>query len=239
MERRLAAILCADMYGYSRLIEADEQGILDRQKAHRRELIDPEIERNRGRIVKTTGDGVLAEFDTANDAVRCAVDIQAGMQGREPASLQDQRIQYRIGINVGDLVFDDGDVFGDAVNIAARIEALGEPGGVCLSDLAHQIIQDRMHEPFRDLGLQRVKNISRAIRVWQWMPGASDENAGEVQEAPLSQQIQFCGAEDGTLLAYATVGRGMPMMKAPNWMTHLEYEWQNPVQGPLIAELAK
>lgn len=104
MERRLAAILCADMYGFSRLIEADEQGVLERQKAHRRELIDIEIEHNRGRIVKTTGDGLLAEFDTANDAVRCAIGIQAGMQQREPASLKDRRIQYRIGINVGDLV---------------------------------------------------------------------------------------------------------------------------------------
>ena len=133
MERRLAAILCADMFGYSRLVEANEQGVLDRQKAHRRELIDPEIERNRGRIVKTTGDGLLAEFDTANDAVRCAIDIQAAMRQREPASLKDQRIQYRIGINVGDLVFDDGDVFGDAVNIASRIESLGEPGAASAS----------------------------------------------------------------------------------------------------------
>lgn len=239
MERRLAAILCADMYGFSRLIEADEQGVLERQKAHRRELIDIEIERNRGRIVKTTGDGLLAEFDTANNAVRCAIGIQAGMQQREPASLKDQRIQYRIGINVGDLVFDDGDVFGDAVNIASRIESLGAPGSVCVSDLVHQIIQDRMHEPFRDLGLQRVKNISRAIRIWQWAPGSTTENAGEVQESPLSQKIQFCSSADGTLLAYATVGNGMPLMKSPNWMTHLEYEWQSPVQGPLVAELGK
>ena len=239
MERRLAAILCADMYGYTRLIEADEQGILDRQKAHRRELIDPEIERNRGRIVKNTGDGVLVEFDTANDAVRCAIDIQAGMQSREPASLKDQRIQYRIGINVGDLVFDDGDVFGDAVNIASRIESLSEPGSVCVSDLVHQIIQDRMHEPFRDLGQQRVKNISRAIRVWQWSPDSKDENARETQEAPLSQKIQFCSSADGTLLAYATVGNGLQLLKAPNWLCHLEYEWQSPVWRPWILGLAR
>ncbi len=239
MERRLAAILCADMYGFSRLIEADEAGILARQKAHRRELIDIEIERNHGRIVKTTGDGLLAEFDTANDAVRCAIDVQAGMQMREPENLKDQRIQYRIGINVGDLVFDDGDVFGDAVNIASRIESLGEPGSVCVSDLVHQITQDRVHEPFRDLGLQRVKNISRPLRVWQWSPDANDENAGEVVEKALSQSVQFCTSEDGTLLAYAKIGEGTPILKAPNWLGHLEYEWQSPVWEPWIRELAR
>ena len=239
MERRLAAILCADMFGYSRLVEANEQGVLDRQKAHRRELIDPEIERNRGRIVKTTGDGLLAEFDTANDAVRCAIDIQAAMGQREPASLKDQRIQYRIGINVGDLVFDDGDVFGDAVNIASRIESLGEPGSVCVSDLVHQIIRDRMHEPFRDLGLQRVKNITRPIRIWQWSPDADYENAGEVAEKALSQSVQFCSSADGTLLAYAKIGAGAPVLKAPNWLGHLEYEWQSPVWEPWIRELAR
>lgn len=239
MERRLAAILCADMFGFSRLMEADQDGVLERQKAHRRELIDPEIERNHGRIVKTTGDGLLVEFDTANDAVRCAIDVQAGMQKREPANLKDQRIQYRIGINVGDLVFDDGDVFGDAVNVASRIETIAEPGSVCVSDLVHQIIQDRLHEPFRDLGLQRVKNISRAIRVWQWSLGATAENAGEVQEAPLSQKVQFCSSPDGTLLAYARVGSGIPILKAPNWMGHLEYEWHSPVWGPWITELAR
>ncbi|HUF43967.1 MAG TPA: adenylate/guanylate cyclase domain-containing protein, partial [Aestuariivirgaceae bacterium] len=170
MERRLAAILAADMAGYSRLMELDEDGVLDRQKKHRRELIDPEIASRGGRIVKTTGDGVLVEFASAQDAVRCAVDIQTGMAEREGASTADGRIFYRIGVNLGDVVFDEGDVFGDGVNVAARLQGLSQPGGVCMSDIVHQVVGDRIREPFRDMGSQRVKNISRPIRVWQWTP---------------------------------------------------------------------
>lgn len=130
MERRLAAILATDMVGYSRLMEADQIGIITRQKAHRRELIDPEIDRNRGKIIKTTGDGLLVVFPSSTDAVRAAIDIQLGMIRRERESTEEQRIRYRVGINVGDIVFDEGDVFGDAVNVASRLESMAEPGGV-------------------------------------------------------------------------------------------------------------
>src|SRR5688572_25812732 len=163
MERRLAAILVADMAGYSRLMEQDEVGVLERHKAHRRELIDPEITRRGGRIVKTTGDGMLAEFASAQDAVRCAIDIQTAMAERECASPMDRRILYRFGINLGDIVFDEGDVFGDGVNVAARLQGLAQPGGICISDIVHQTVGDRLSEPFRDMGSQRVKNISRPI----------------------------------------------------------------------------
>ncbi|MEJ2028215.1 MAG: adenylate/guanylate cyclase domain-containing protein, partial [Limibacillus sp.] len=129
-ERRLAAIMAGDMSGYSRLMEADEEGVIARQKSHRRELIDPTIERHRGRIIKTTGDGLLVEFASAQDSVNCAIEIQQGMAAREADIAEDSRIRYRIGINVGDMVFDSGDVFGDGVNVAARLEALAEPGGV-------------------------------------------------------------------------------------------------------------
>jgi class 3 adenylate cyclase/pimeloyl-ACP methyl ester carboxylesterase len=238
MERRLAAILATDMYGYSRLMEADEEGVITRQKAHRRELIDPEIERNRGHIVKTTGDGLLVEFASAQDAVRSAIDIQTGMAQRERDRSDDERIQYRVGINVGDVVFDNDDIFGDGVNVAARLEGLAEPGGVCLSDSVYQMVQDRLNEPFRDLGSQRVKNISRAIRVWQWTPDAPVEDI-EVADAALTQRVQFCVASDGVQIAYARVGTGPAVFKAPNWFTHLEYEWRSPVQGPILAALAK
>ncbi len=238
MERRLAAILATDMAGYSRLMEADESGIISRQKAHRRELIDPEIERNRGHIVKTTGDGLLVEFASAQDAVRSAIEIQTGMLQRERDRPEDERIQFRVGINVGDVVFDDGDIFGDGVNVASRLEGLAEPGGVCIADSVYQMVQDRLAEPFRDLGSQRVKNISRAIRVWQWTPNAPVQDM-EIADAALTQRVQFCVAPDGVQIAFASVGKGSPIFKAPNWMNHIEYEWRSPVWGPAFAALAR
>ncbi len=238
MERRLAAILAADMAGYSRLMEADEDGVISRQKAHRRELIDPEIERNRGHIVKTTGDGLLVEFASAQDAVRSAIDIQAEMLQRERDRPKDERIQYRVGINVGDVVFDNGDIFGDGVNVASRLEGLAEPGGVCVSDSVYQTLQGRLTEPFRDLGSQRVKNISRAIRVWQWTPDGPGQEI-EISDVALTQRVQFCMAPDSVQIAYASVGKGSPLFKAPNWLNHIEYEWRNPLWGPAFAAMAK
>jgi class 3 adenylate cyclase/pimeloyl-ACP methyl ester carboxylesterase len=238
MERRLAAILVADMAGYSRLMEQDEEGVIERQKMHRHELIDPEIEGRGGRIVKTTGDGMLAEFASAQDAVRCAIDIQISMAGRESASPIDSRIVYRIGINLGDVVFDEGDVFGDGVNVASRLQGLSEPGGVCVSDIVHQAVADRLGQPFRDMGSQRVKNISRPIRVWQWTP-ETPTNDEELSEAAIHQRVRFATAPDGVQIAWASIGEGPPVLKAPNWLNHLEYEWRSPVWGPAFAELAR
>lgn len=238
MERRLAAILVADMAGYSRLMERDEEGVLKRQKAHRHELIDPEIGSHGGRIVKTTGDGMLAEFASAFDAVRCAIDIQAAMAGRERTSPMDARIVYRIGVNLGDIVFDEGDVFGDGVNVAARLQTLSEPGGVCVSDIVHQAVADRFREPFRDMGRQRVKNISRPIRVWQWTPDAPAVE-DDLAEAARHQHVSFVTAHDGVQIAWASIGGGPPVLKAPNWLNHLEYEWRSPIWGPAFAELAR
>jgi class 3 adenylate cyclase/pimeloyl-ACP methyl ester carboxylesterase len=236
MERRLAAVLAADMVGYSRLMEIDEDGVLARQKSHRKELIDPEIGRYRGRVVKTTGDGMLAEFASAHDAVKCAIEIQNGMTSREAHRDPDRRIQYRVGINLGDVVFDDDDIFGDGVNVAARLEGLAEPGGVCISDIVHQTVLDRLNQPFRDMGSQRVKNISRPIRVWQWTPDAPVERA--TPEAALKQRVQFAASADGTQIAWASVGDGPPVLKAPSYLTHLEYEWSNTFWGPFLGEFA-
>ena len=238
MERRLAAILAADMVGYSRLMEQDEEGVLERQKAHRRETIDPEIASRSGRIVKTTGDGMLVEFASVQDAVRCAIDIQTAMAERESASPADSRIDYRIGVNLGDVLFDQGDVFGDGVNIAARLEGIAVPGGVCVSDVVHQAVAGRIREPFRDMGSQRVKNISRPIRVWQWTPDAPPEE-NDLAEVALNQRVRFATARDGVTIAWASVGEGPPVLKAPNWLNHLEYEWRSPVWGPVFAELAR
>jgi len=237
MERRLAAVFVADMVGYSRLMESDEDGVLARQKNHRRQLIDPEISRHRGRIVKTTGDGMLAEFSSAQDAVRCAIDIQSEMIQRETDEDEQRRIKYRVGINLGDVVFEDNDIFGDGVNVAARLEGLAEPGGVCISDIVHQAVNEQGQKYFRDMGGQRVKNISRPIRVWQWTPDAPVEQ--KKPEMALQQHVQYCDSEDGTKIAWAGIGEGPPVLKAPNYLNHIEYEWGNPIWGPFLAEFAR
>src|ERR1700726_1831517 len=149
--RRLAAILAADVAGYSRLMGADEEGTHERLKGHRRELVDPKIAEHHGRIVKTTGDGLLAEFASVVDAVRCAVDIQRSMAERNTSIPDDQSIAYRIGINVGDIIVDEGAIFGDGVNAAARLEALAESGGICVSQVVHDQVRDKLDFSFEDM----------------------------------------------------------------------------------------
>jgi class 3 adenylate cyclase len=148
--RRLAAILAADVAGYSRLMGADEEGTHERLQAHLHELVDPKIEEHRGRIVKNTGDGMLAEFPSVVDAVRCAVEIQRGMIDREPDVPQERRIRFRIGVNLGDVIVEEHDIFGDGVNIAARLEALAEPSGICISGTVYDQIRDKLDFAFED-----------------------------------------------------------------------------------------
>jgi adenylate cyclase len=163
--RRLAAILAADVAGYSRLMGADEEGTLARLKALRRELADPKIKEHRGRIVKTTGDGLLLEFASVVDAVRCAVEVQREMAQRNADVPADRRIEFRMGINVGDIIKDGRDIYGDGVNVAARLEALAEPGGIWVSRVVRDQVRDKLDFLFEDLGEQQVKNIARAVRV--------------------------------------------------------------------------
>ncbi len=165
--RRLAAILAADVAGYSRLMGADEEGTLERLKALRRELVDPKIAEHHGRIVKTTGDGLLVEFGSVVDAVRCAVAVQQAMPQRNTGVAGDDRIELRIGINLGDVIVEGDDLYGDGVNIAARIEALADAGGVFVSNTVHDHVRDRLPFVFEDLGEQQVKNIARPIRVYR------------------------------------------------------------------------
>jgi adenylate cyclase len=166
IERRLAAILAADVAGYSRLMGADEVGTLTALKVHRRERIDPAIDQHNGRIVKTTGDGTLVEFASVVDAVICAVAIQRAMLASNAGIPENRQIELRIGINVGDIIIDGGDIFGDGVNVAARLEALCEPGGVCISRSANEQVRDKLSLAFADLGEQTVKNIARAVGVF-------------------------------------------------------------------------
>ena len=167
IERRLAAILTADVVGYSRLMGRDEVGTYAALKAVRRKLIDPRIQEHRGRIFKTTGDGLLVEFASVVDAVRCAVALQREMAGRNAEVSPQQRIEFRIGINLGDVIIDEDDVFGDGVNVAARLEPLAEPGGICISAVVRDQVRDKLDFAFEDMGDQQVKNIARPVRVYR------------------------------------------------------------------------
>jgi adenylate cyclase len=187
-ERRLAAVLAADMVGYSRLMEADERGTLARLKTHRIELIDPAIAKNRGRVIKTTGDGLLVEFHSVVDAVLCATEVQRRMARRNADVSPARWIQFRIGINLGDVIIEDDDIFGDGVNIAARLEMLAEPGGICVSAAVRDQVDHRLEDVvFEDLGDQTVKNISRPIHVFRVRlegdPKAAPEGAQDAVQA--------------------------------------------------------
>src|SRR5262244_398866 len=165
--RRLAAILAADVAGYSRLMGADEEGTHAALAALRRELTDPKIAEHRGRIVKTTGDGLLVEFASVVDAVRCAVALQREMGSRNDAVAKERRIEFRIGINLGDVIIDEHDIYGDGVNVAARLEALAEPGGICVSRVVRDQVRDKLDFAFEDMGEQQLKNIARLVRVYR------------------------------------------------------------------------
>jgi len=167
VERRLAAILAADVAGYSRLIEADEEGTLGRLKALRAALIDPKIAGHKGRIVKTTGDGLLVEFASVVDALRCAAEVQTAMAESNAPLPPGRRIEFRIGIHQGDIVVEDGDIFGDGVNVAARLEGLAEPGGICISARVQEDVAGRLDLAFEDMGEQALKNIVRPVRVYR------------------------------------------------------------------------
>ena len=187
VERRLAAILAADVVGYSRLMGRDEEGTLARLKDCRRALVDPKIAEHRGRIVKTTGDGVLVEFASAVDAVRCALDVQRAMAQANETVPEDRRLEFRIGIHVGDIIIDGDDIFGDGVNIAARLEPIAEPGGICISEDSHRQVRGKIEVAWNDLGAQSLKNIAEPIRAWRAQ--FSDNAAAPRAAAPANLEI--------------------------------------------------
>src|SRR6266566_7171015 len=164
--RRLAAILAADAVGYSRLMRADEEGTHERFKIHRSELVFPKVREHHGRIVKYTGDGMLAEFPSIVEAVLCAVEVQCGMSRRNLEISADERICFRIGINLGDVIAEPEDIYGDGVNIAARLEALAEPDGICISQTVFEQVRDKLSYPFADMGQLAVKNIARPVHAF-------------------------------------------------------------------------
>ncbi len=189
VERRLAAILAADVVGYSRLMEVDEAGTLARMKTVRLEVIDPAIARCKGRIIKTTGDGLLVEFQSVTEALRCAVDFQERMARRNRDMPSSRALLYRIGINLGDVIVEESDIFGDGVNVAARLEALAEPGGLCISGAVRDQVGDRLEVEYADLGEQQVKNINRPSRIFNVLPKSADKRQAGPDGSPQLQAI--------------------------------------------------
>lgn len=240
VERRLAAILAADVAGYSRLMGEDEAGTLARLKAHRRELIDPCIAAHKGRIVKTTGDGILIEFPSVVEAVACAVEVQRAMAECSAAIPPDHRIEFRVGINLGDVIAEaDGDLYGDGINVAARLQGLAAPGGICVSRKVFEEVRDRLALEHEYLGEQHVKNIARPVKVYRVSASAAYTPATAATPRRAEQEVRFCTAADGVRIAYATIGEGPALVKAANWLNHLEFDWQSPIWRHWIEAFAR
>jgi adenylate cyclase len=212
IERRLAAILSADVVGYGRLMAEDESGTLERLKAHRRELIDPEIAAHHGRIVKLMGDGALVEFASVVDAVQCAAEIQRGMVKRNAAIAPEHRIDFRVGINLGDVIVEGDDIYGDGVNVAARLETLAEPGGICISDVVQRSVQGKVELGFDDLGEQRVKNIAEPVRAYRVR---MDPGAAGVTKAIKPRRVRW-------LVALAVGGVLLAAIGSAGWRFYLQ-----------------
>jgi class 3 adenylate cyclase/pimeloyl-ACP methyl ester carboxylesterase len=232
VERRLAAILAADVAGYSRMMSEDEAGTLAALQAHRSGLIDPAIARHHGRIVKLTGDGVLAEFASVFEAVDCAAEVQREMAARNAGGANKRPMILRIGVHLGDVIVEGDDLYGDGVNIAARLEGIAEPGGICISRQAYDQVQKKLTLGYRSLGPQSLKNIPDPVEVFA-IKGDGLAVADERQE------IHYCRAPDGVRLAYAVSGQGPPLVKTANWLNHLEYDWDSPIWRHILHGLSR
>jgi class 3 adenylate cyclase/pimeloyl-ACP methyl ester carboxylesterase len=237
MQRRLAAILAADVAGYSRLMSRDETGTLTTLQSHRSDVIAPLVERHRGRIVKLMGDGILAEFDSVVEAVECAVEVQRAMAERNRGAPDERRMLFRIGIHLGDIIIDGDDIYGDGVNIAARLEGLAEPGGIGLSRQAYDQIDGKLAVRCRALGSQQLKNIAKPVEVYAIELDATD--AGPVDLGNFDLKVSYCRAPDGVRLAYASAGRGPSLVKTANWMNHVELDWEGSAFRHFFTSLAQ
>jgi class 3 adenylate cyclase/pimeloyl-ACP methyl ester carboxylesterase len=230
VKRKLAAILSADVKGYSRLMGEDEEGTVRRLKTSL-EIISGFIEQHRGRIFATGGDSILAEFGSVVDAVRCAVEIQRALKERNKDLSEDRRLEFRIGINLGDVVEDGEQLLGDAVNIAARLESLADAGGICLSGSAYDFVGKRLSLGYEYLGEHTVKNIEKAVQVYRVLL--------EFEPRPLEPEIRFCVTPEGVRIAYCTLGQGPAVVMVPGWISHLQLYAELPLSRIFWQKIAR
>ena len=233
-QRKLAAILSADVHGYSRLMGRAEAATLRTLRACR-DLIGTRVVAYGGRVVDAPGDNVLAEFGSIVDAVEAAVEIQVALGERNAGRDAMDQMQFRIGVHLGDVIVEGEHIYGDGVNVAARLESLAEPGGICVSDDVQRQIEGKIAVEFQDLGQRQLKNITRPVRVFRVWPEARAVAAKDEAQ----QEIRFCTASDGVRIAYATAGTGPPLVKAANWLNHLEHDWVSPAWRHLLRDLTK
>ena len=238
--RKLTAILYADVAGYSRLTGEDEVGT-HKQLSAGLDLISGAIEGAGGRVVHYAGDAVLAEFASVVAAVETAVGIQRQLAEDDADIPADKRLAFRIGVNLGEVIVDRDDIYGDGVNVAARLESLADVGGICVSATVFDQVKGKLDVGFEDMGAQQVKNIADPVRAYKvTLEGAAPAAAPlAVGARDMEQEIRFCTAPDGVRLAYATVGDGPPLVKTANWLNHLEYDWQSSVWSHLLHEFAR
>jgi class 3 adenylate cyclase/pimeloyl-ACP methyl ester carboxylesterase len=236
--RRLAAIMAVDVVGYSRLMGEDESGTAKAMRERRQAAVQI-VAGLGGRVVKTMGDGLLLEFPSVVAAIECAVAIQTMMVARNIDTPEVSRVVYRIGVHLGDVLIDGDDILGEGVNIAARLESICEPGGISISRLVYDQIDGKLDLSFRNLGLQKLKNIAKPIEVFAIDQIFKTDDAPELVYAASAQTINYCRAPDGVRIAYAISGNGPLLVKSGNWMNHLEYDWESPIWGHVFRGLSR
>jgi class 3 adenylate cyclase/pimeloyl-ACP methyl ester carboxylesterase len=240
IHRKLAAIVAADVAGYSRLMSTNETGTMQTLSEYRR-LMDDLIAQHGGRIANSAGDSVLAEFASIFDAVECSVNVQMRLSEAATGLSEDAALRFRMGVHLGDVIIRGTDLLGDGVNIAARLEGMAEPGGVCISGVVFEQIEGKIELSFRSLGIQSLKNIARPIEVYAIELNKEDRLPPAVtfSSAKFQQQIKYCRSDDGVRLAYSLAGNGPPLVKSANWINHLELDWELPVYRHMLAGLTK
>jgi class 3 adenylate cyclase/pimeloyl-ACP methyl ester carboxylesterase len=234
IKRKLAAILSADVKGYSRLMGEDERGTVRTLNTYK-EVMTGLIQHHYGRVVDAPGDNLLAEFASVVDAVECAVEIQKELKTRNAALPENRRMEFRIGVNLGDVIEEGAQIYGDGVNIAARMESLADGAGICISGTAFDQVEGKLGLDYEYLGLQTVKNIAKPVRVYRILVEPETSAPTDIIDLP----IQFCTTSDGVRIAYSTVGEGPPLVKVANWLSHLEFGWVSPVWRHWGRELSK
>jgi class 3 adenylate cyclase/pimeloyl-ACP methyl ester carboxylesterase len=238
IERKLVAIMAADVAGYSRLMSTNEAGTMRTLSAYRK-LMDDLIALHGGRVANTAGDSVLAEFPSIFDAVECSVSVQLRLGEATAGLSEDAALRFRMGVHLGDVLVRGGDLLGEGVNVAARLESMAEPGGVCISGVVFDQIDGKIDLSFRSLGTQSLKNIARPIEAYAIELNKEDRLPPAVSSVKFQQQIRYCRSEDAVRLAYSLAGSGPPLVKSANWINHLELDWELPVYRHLLAGLTK